>query len=351
MEINQVSFMKKIAKKILPIYLIRVLKNTFLFFHRNKIKQNFRRMYNYDLLRYMKFSRTFGNNSAVKMIGAITVQYHVIEKGLTMPETRLGFGQERIIGLCKSCMEYISRYGQDDEQLNHALGVILEYNEYHDKKSFILDNEVIETIKQLRNLGNEEFEKTSQNRISKNEYFKNVKSSFFEFSNSRSSVRDYSTEDLPMVKIQDSLELARNTPSACNRQAWRTYVYDDKKLITKILEEQGGNRGFGHLANKLIVITGELGVFSSTNERNQVFIDGGMYAMNLLYALQYNEIAACILNCSFDNKKEQKLKQMCGVKESEVLIAMVTCGIAPDEFKIAISLRYPIEKTNTFIKH
>ncbi|MBN2070251.1 MAG: nitroreductase family protein [Candidatus Krumholzibacteriota bacterium] len=341
--------MKDFAKKILPDYFIQILKNVFIFFHRKKIRQKLKRSYKYDLLRYSKYSRTFGNDNPAKMMGTIIVQYHVIEKGLTIPETRLGFGKISVIALCKSCMEYITTYGQNHEQLDHAIGVILEYEEHHESRSFILDDEVTAVISQLKELIREGIESTAQIQTTKNAFFKKVNSPFLEFSNSRSSIRNYTKEDLSLVKILDALELARNTPSACNRQAWRTYVFSDKKKIAKILEAQGGNRGFGHLANKLIVITGELGVFCNTNERNQVFIDGGMYAMNLLYALHYNEIAACILNCSFDFEKEHEIKEFSGIKESEVLVAMVACGVAPVKFKIALSPRNSLEETNIIV--
>jgi nitroreductase len=115
------------------------------------------------------------------------------------------------------------------------------------------------------------------------------------------------------------------------------------------LEIQGGNRGFGHLVNKLMVITSETGVFSSESERNQAFIDGGIYAMNLLYSLHYYNIACCILNCSNTVEKDRRLRELCGVKESEVFISMVSLGMPPNDFKAAASIRYPIEKTNKIV--
>lgn len=301
------------------------------------------------MLRYLKHSRTLGNDNPDKMIGAIIIQYHVIEKGLTMPKSRLGFGKERLISLCQICCTYIERYGQNDEQLKHAVGVVFEYEEYHQSNNFNLDEEVKTSIKQLKSILIEKIDKAYQIQTTKDEYFKHVNSPFYEFSNSRASVRNYTVDEIPIEKIKGALELACNTPSACNRQSSRTYLFTDRELIAKLLEAQGGNKGFGHLTNKLIVITGELGVFSSTNERHQVYTDGGLYAMNLLYALHSNEIAACILNCSFDYKKEEEIKKDFNIKESEVLIAMIACGVAPGEFKIAASLRYSIGKTNKII--
>jgi nitroreductase len=341
--------MKKLASQILPICIISKLRKIYKSLRRRQMQHIFIKMYKKDMLRYLKHSRTLGNDNPIKMIGEIILQYHVIEKGLTMPNIRLGFGRERIISLCQECLNYIEKYGQEDDQLKHAIGVLLEYEEYHENNHFILDKDVKSIIGQLKILSKYSIEKTSQIQITNTEYFKHTNCTFQEFSNSRSSVRNFTEEDLPLIKIQKALELASNTPSACNRQSWRTYVFTDKQGIARLLEIQGGNRGFGHLTNKLILITGELGVFCSTNERHQVYTDGGIYAMNLLYALHFKEIASCILNCSFDYKKEEEIKKDFKIKESEVLIAMIACGVAPGEFKIAASPRYCIGKTNQII--
>lgn len=341
--------MKRFLKKSIPPFLFDDLRKCYLFFRRKKTQFVFRKMYRNDMYRYLKYSRTYGVDNPTKLIGSIILQYHVIEKGLTMPETKLGFGKEKVISLCKDCLKFISKYGQEDEQVIHAIQVIREYENYHRVNNFVIDEEISLSIMKIKNSLKGEVEMSSQLKTSKTDYFKNVDSSFHDFSNSRSTIRDFSNEEISISRIEKSLELARNTPSACNRQCWRTYVYTEKQTITRLLEAQGGNRGFGHLTNKLILITGELGLFCNTNERNQVFIDGGMYAMNLLYALHSYEIGACILNCSFDFDKEQEIKKFSGVAESQVLIAMIACGIPPDYFKIANSPRYNLEITNRFI--
>ncbi|MFZ4522773.1 MAG: nitroreductase family protein [Bacteroidales bacterium] len=342
--------MKTVAKELLPVWLLQILISFYAFFRRKKSVYHFKKTYKKDMLRYLKHSRTLDSNNPDKMIGAIVLQYHVIEKGLTMPETRPGFGRERIKSLCISCIDFILKYGSSDEQIKHAIGVILEYKDYHDNSGFQLDNELLALISRLKNLSEEPVKCSKQIQTTKDEYFRHTSSTFCDFSNSRSSVRNYGLETLDIQKILKSIELSRNTPSACNRQSWRTYIYTDTKKVGQILEIQGGNRGFGHLANKLVVIAGELGGFCYTNERNQVYVDGGMYAMNLLYALHSNKVAACILNCSFDFDKEMEVKKICEIKNSEVLIAMISCGEAPSEFKIAVSPRYSIGKTNKTIE-
>lgn len=124
-------------------------------------------------------------------------------------------------------------------------------------------------------------------------------------------------------------------------------MFTDKEKISEILTLQGGNRGFGHLADKLIVLTQEQGISHGVYERHQIYVDGGMFAMNLLYALHYKKIVACSLNCNFSMMKERKMRKICNVDSSEMFVMMISCGIAPDNFKIASSKRIPLSNLLT----
>lgn len=304
--------------------------------------------YYYDFKRYYNYSSLNAYDIEKSLIGKIILEYHVVEKGLTMPDTRLGFGRDRVLSLCKSIIEYINKFGTDDEQLRHSISVILEYEQYHVNNNYSIDNDISDRIKIIRN--NCCITSLSkQKEVSKEDYYKYRNGAFDLFSNSRTSIRNFSPKNINSIQIKSALNLAQNTPSACNRQSWRTYVYSDSTEINQILALQGGNRGFGHLTNKLIVVTCELGMFSTINERNQIYVDGGMYAMNIIYSLHFYEIAACILNCSHSKLKDLQMRKLCKIKESEVFIVMIACGIAPDNFKVANSKRYSISKTNNFV--
>ncbi len=338
--------LKKVAKIILPNFL-------YLFFKKNggmyKAKNQSRKVYQIDKERYLRYSETLDSNSSNKLIGRILREYHVVEKGLTMPNTRFGFGKDVMLNLIKDCIQHIDRYGANDEQLIHAIGVILEYQRLHEDINFELEHEINEATDKLKRLNVDAYN-CPQIETTKTEYFKYTNSIFSEFSKSRSSVRNFSNENISIEMITKAFELARTTPSSCNRQCARTYLFKDEKQIAVILDLQGGNRGFGHLANKLIIITSELGGFNGLRERNAAFIDGGMYAMNLLYAIHFQQIAACPLNCSLDMQKEKTLRKYCNIKDSEVFIMMIACGIPPENFKTAISKRYKLDKTHTIIE-
>jgi nitroreductase len=303
--------------------------------------------YMYDFWKYMFYSEFSFANKENNLRSKIILDYHVIEKGLTMPNMRLGFGRDRLLVLSENCKTFVERYNSNDIQVNHAIGVIKEYIENH--KNFTFDEELLSSINDLQK-NSASVKSCKQVETNIDEYFEHTASKFSEFSSSRRSIRNFSSEPIDPKKMKDALLLAQNTPSACNRQSVRTYTYTNSDKIQEILKVQGGNRGFGHLVDKLIVITAEISVFSNVGERNSAFVDGGMYAMNLLYALHSNKIGACTLNTANTPAKDKILAELCGTSKSEVFICMIACGIPAKSFKIPISKRNLFERTNLIIQ-
>jgi nitroreductase len=299
-----------------------------------------------DCFLFLRHSGILGDKwKRIKLVGVIIAEYHVIEKGLTMPEPRLGFGKDNILSLLNHCMYYVNHY-EMDAQVLHAIAVLYEYRVFHLMHNFQLASEIIDKLNQLESYA-KDIKSSTQNLYTKDEFFKDVQSEFLKFSNSRKSIRNYSQEEIPIEVITKAIDYSRNTPSACNRQSVRVYLFTDKAQIREILQIQGANRGFGHLADKLIIVTSELALYHGLHERNAGFIDGGMFAMNLLYMLHYQKIAACSLNCSFSIQKEIMLRKLCKIKKSEVFVLMIACGYAPESFKSAFSERYSLDNILT----
>lgn len=303
--------------------------------------------YRYDLNHYFKYSMS--NNKGIsksKAISKIILDTHVIEKGLTMPKTKLGFGSVRLEELMKSINEYVLIFGKNNPQLLHGISVVNEYFSFHKDENFNINkklvdihNELLEIVK----INTDYFEINNQISMTKDSYFKYSENSFINFSNSRSSIRNFSQEPIDKNLIYSALDLCRNTPSACNRQSVRVHLYTDKEQIKEILDLQGGNRGFGHLTSNLLIVTFEPSVYFEESERYSGYVDGGMYCMNILYSLHANKIAGCILNTAHHAKKDIAIRKYTKISDSESFVAMIACGIPPENFKIAKSLRYPLD--------
>ncbi|MCF8274257.1 MAG: nitroreductase family protein [Flavobacteriaceae bacterium] len=295
-----------------------------------------------SLRRYIKYSSVTNENSESKLLGRIIADYHVIEKGLTMPVPRLGFGKERILLLIINCIKFIDRYGTSNKQICVAIGVILEYKKFHELKKFILDNEILTKINEL-SLKSKIQKKTEQLKFSKHDYYKNINSKFDQFSKSRKSIRNYSNQAIPSELINKAIDLAKFAPSSCNRQTIRAHVYECRNRIRQILNIQGGNRGFGHLADKLIILTSDLAYWHGVSEIHGPYVDGGIFAMNLMYTLHFYGVASCPLNCNLSPKKEKKLRKICNIPDSEVFIVMLSLGMVSEQFEVPASIRYSFE--------
>ena len=308
-----------------------------------------KRTYQYDIRRYFEFSDYFFNSSEERIMMRIIHRYHPIEKGLTMPKVRLGFGKDNILNLIEDCYEFKDQYLALAAQRNsagfqhykHALNILREYKEMHLDAGFELECDFLEKINTLtKGLENDFI--CQQIETTREAYFSDADSLFKKFSASRHSLRNFAGK----IKNEDlvkAIELAQNTPSACNRQPGRVHVVQKELLKQRVLEIQGGNRGFGTMADKVIIVTVETAGYRGLAERNGMFVDGGIYAMNLLYALHSYRIGACPLNWSSTPEKDILLRKTIPLSDSQTVIMMIACGSPPEKFKLASSKRSSVD--------
>lgn len=292
----------------------------------------------YDYRRYVRCVGAMWQSTEEACLAQIIMSYHVIEKGLTMPNRRFSFGHDAMRHLMTQIDRYASAHSAIHPQVVHAIGVVRAYDEMH-RTGFERTDDVAywKTIEDfLSRYPN--VSAHTQRHMTREEFFANQNSPFPEFSESRHTLRHYEGV-VDLDAIRKAVRLAQSAPSACNRQHIRVYCVADHALRDQILALQNGNRGFGHLADKLLILTGDLEDIRWVSERHDVYTNGGIFLMNLCYALHYHRIAHCILNCSFFIDGDRRVRKMLGVKDSEVFIAMLCCGQAPASFDVALSPR------------
>lgn len=302
-------------------------------------------VFGYFRYRFQHYSGTFVQSKA-KDMAYLTWLYHVVEKGLAMPDMKLGFGYEKINELSKLIKKSYELYGNCSE-IRTASSVLLEYKLRHEQQGFKLNDDVTHFIEEVKELF-PDVEPEQQEETNYQKYFKDINERFPVFIKSRHSVRNFSSTPLNIQQIIDSIELAKYAPSACNRQPSKVHIVDNKTLINKCLSLQNGNRGFGHLADKLLIITGEIGTLLGSQEFLDLNTNVGIFIMNLSYALHYNKVAHCILNWYVEPSNDKKLREILNIPNSENVVAFIVCGNAPKEnFKLVSSPRIPTESLYT----
>lgn len=248
------------------------------------------KVYKYDMTRFLKYGGHKPHKES--LLAEIIMAYHVVEKGLTMPDMRLGFGKDNLVSLIGKLHKFAESYICDDHQFKHGVAVVAEYLEVHNKKEHQLDDNVVSEITAL--LKKYPTEASNQIDITREQYFSDLDAPFDKFSVSRHSVRNFEGE-VSIEQITKAVKLANNAPSACNRQQCKVHVVTKKEDIDKCLDLQNGNRGFGYLADKLLIVTADVRA-SWTSECLDVRTNAGIYIMNLCYGLHLNKIGHCLLN-------------------------------------------------------
>lgn len=259
---------------------------------------------------------------------------HVLEKGITMPCRKLGFGQERVrevIVLAKQC---IDRYGADRMEVQSALADLKQYADIHNAQ--FLPNDIRQGINSLMPyLTINDFNCYT---LSSSELFAGD-FDFAAFARKRHTVRWFANNQVNLQDLNEAVELAMTAPSACNRQATRVKIIRNREKIATICRNiQKGNRGFGDTAPVWLLITQDQRGYKY-NELSLAFIDAGIFTMNLLYALHYKHLAACTLNCIVNASEASQLRELIGYSDCEIPCAFIAVGHPMPKIMIAKSRR------------
>lgn len=300
----------------------------------------------FDEKRFIAYSGATAPDSREAMLGRIAACYHVLEKGICMPGRRLGFGRGIVRQLLPLLERFEARFGTEDGQEAHAVAVLRAYLALHDPNFIREDRTEAAYWNELRRfLEARPGPVAEQRHVRREAFFADRDAPFPVFARARHTVRNYVPgAPVPMERIRAAVDVAREAPSSCNRQPCRVRCVSDSAAMSRILELQGGSRGFGHLAGTLLLVTVDLADASHERERADPFVCGGMFLMALSYALFHEEVAHCILNWSRSPSEDCELRKVVRLSPSENVVAVLACGLAPDEFDVCASPRKPLSE-------
>lgn len=305
-----------------------------------------RRNYAYDRRRFGKYSSA---NSSLKrriqLQAWIIGDYHKIEKALALRSPRPGFGAAVVHRL----IENLERYSNDcgiDEICIIAINALREYLKFNAQNGFedLTLNRKIDQLSSLPEYDDYNLGQGGTIQVNKDEILKQGCLDLEAFFESRHSIRQFSDEPVPEELVSKAVRMARRTPSVCNRQSWKVYAYADPVLLEQVVECQKGNRGFGDQIKTMLVVTSNTETFFSIGERNQCWIDGGMFSMSLVYALHSLGLGSICLNWSVEKATDENLHQVASIPDFEAVIMMIGIGFLPETFRVAQSHRKPLEE-------
>ena len=313
-------------------YIFKGIEKLLKFFYGKNIKYGFLKAAIYDasLCSEHFFDSDIEGNDTETLFCRAVMLAHGIEKGLSFKKRKTPFFVSKLPLFLELLDVLIIR----DPQLEDSRWVMITnslraYDQVHSTKDFFsqYSARVNGLLKQKVSV--------AQNSPVKDVLIDfPIYRSYSDFFKSRTSIRNFSEKHVSEELIYEAVNIAKFTPSVCNRQPWKIKILSSKNEKKIALDYQNGNAGFGYQADKIVIIGADLRSFVSIIERNECFIDLGMFSMSLILALKEQGLGSCCLNWCVATQVDEQLHEELDL---------------PDWFKIGylLAVGYPEENTMT----
>ena len=291
--------------------MFRVLKNFFLVLY-----YSFR-----DFLRFTQRSGVLFINEK-KIEGHIIAVNHTIEKGLAMPDQKTPFSIDRVEYLIFLLKKFGSFAGKDNNLskiMDISVKILKDWSQLHHTTKDVKIQKLIEEISRLST--SYEKETIINFGLIKEAYLPNE--TFSKMASRRRSIRNYDETIISENIIDDACKVASFSPSVCNRNLGGFELIKGNTNIKKALDLQGGNRGYDHKVFNLGYIFFKINRLYDPEERNQGFIDAGLFAMTLTYALLSKGIGSVMLNWAQSPSTDLKFRRLLKIPKDREIVSLL----------------------------
>lgn len=291
-----------------------------------------------DCIRYLKWSDVLGEKHLATIESKALFLAHSLEKGIAMPDagkTRQYGGPKalRLLGYCKR----IRAIEPDSRALPVALDVLGAYLQEPMREEGPAQKIAAELSGFQGAQGH-----SSKITVTRDEAESWSRLDLDAFFLNRHSVRFFSDEPLDEKVLNNALKLARRTPSVCNRQGWKVVNFASDASREAALDFQTGSREFRKHVHHLLLVVCDFRVFHGARERNQGWIDGGMFGMSLIYAFRRLGISSVSLNANMSAKELSGFREKLNIPDYYGPIMFIAYGKIARDTEVPASHRKPI---------
>jgi len=319
---------------------------------KQKLKDKIRPLQHYynDYQRFKKYAAAnFKSTNKENARSKLMYYTHQVEKGLSRRHFRPNFGEVPITNLSHSIKAWLDMQGdQHDEFFLSALAVMKHYFLKHENLAVETDKKRLFSEDVLALIMKENDDKLRATvQIKASDKVQNHSCNFHDLATRRYSVREYDATPVDSSLLVEAVKIAQKSPSVCNRQSARIHIVEDLEKIEKILTIQKGFKGYA-TPNKLAIITSDIRTFLKQSERTQSYVDGGLFAMSFMYALEFLSLAAVPLSTMLSPEAEKKFRQVAQIPEHENLIMAIAIGHFLEAVEVPASARNQAETIITY---
>ncbi|WP_417617919.1 nitroreductase family protein [Parasphingorhabdus sp.] len=164
----------------------------------------------------------------------------------------------------------------------------------------------------------------------------------------RRSVRWYKPKKVERQLLEEALEVALCSPSACNRQPFRFMAFDDPDSVRAIASIPAGTKGFVDNIPLIVAVVGELDAFVGEADRHLIYIDAGLAAMSFMYALEAQGLSSCPVNWPTSASHDRRFKALTGIGDHQRVVMLIAVGYQDEERLVARSRKSQTDQVLSF---
>ena len=298
------------------------------------------RKFDREIISVSQGRKTFLQNRFNKNV--LVRNIHRIEKGISMKERRNIFAKDYIDETIDSFIECNEKF-INDEQIDWAYQVLEKYFDLVDLK--VLEKQ----YSKFKSIQYKSRKKTikvpfmrKDSKVSSITY-----EEFFKLNLRRRSVRWYKDQFISEILIVKALEVAKLSPSACNRQPFKFLFFNKKSDVGEISSIPMGTSGYSYNIPSIVVVVGDLSSYFSERDRHVIYIDASLAAMTFMLTLETMGLSSCPINWPDIEKLERKMKKKLSLKSYERPVMLISVGYADERGIIPYSCK---KNENNLIK-
>jgi nitroreductase len=170
----------------------------------------------------------------------------------------------------------------------------------------------------------------------------------FQLSRKRRSVRWFLSKPVPRELIDQSIALAAQSPSACNRQPFRFLVFDQPKLVREVSSLPGGTAGFNQNFPAIIVVLGRLRNYFHERDRHLIYIDGSLATMSFVLAAETLGLSTCCINWPDYPDREARARTVLKLEPDERPVMFIAVGYPDPEGAVPYSAKKSLRQLRRY---
>ena len=306
------------------------------------------REYLYDM-NFFNLNNMNTNKSMNKLEYKLIMLSHTLEKGMAHFKLR-PFASKKV-SYITNILRYIIKYENYENKFSfiNGINILREYKRIYEVKNWTTKYEYLRIKLFLKNFTKIRNKKVGSYILTNEQLKRDYNFDYLKFIKSRHSTRNYKNNTIKLEDIKAAVEMAKYSPSACNKQNIRLHFYPSGKMRDNVIKYSLGKGGLYLNGVNTFILTFDVNGLSGVGQRNQGYFNAGLFSMNLINAFHSLGIGTCFIQFSNSVKEEEKLKKLNDIPRNERIAVIIFAGYYDEKSIFTVSQRKDVN--DLFFEH